>query len=184
MKKGQDAGMPGSRRDLLRFAAYICVILVVTFGIVHFVGQRTVVSGISMEETLGDGDNLIIDKLSYHFANPQRFDIVIFPYRFEKNTFYIKRIIGLPGETVYIGEDGTIYIDGTILEESYGSEQIVDPGLAKEPIMLGDDEYFVLGDNRNESEDSRFSDVGNVTRGEIMGKAVFRLYPFDKVGGI
>ena len=123
-----------------------------------------------MEPALSDGDNLIVDKISYRFHDPERFDIIIFPYQWEPNTYYIKRIIGLPGETIQIDDEGNIYIDGKVLQEHYGLERIKNPGSAREPITLGEDEYFVLGDNRNNSEDSRYQSVGNVTADEIEGK--------------
>ena len=94
---------------------------------------------------------------------------------------YIKRIIGLPGETVQI-RDGEIYIDGAILEEDYGKETMLTSGRAADQIQLGEDEYFVLGDNRNHSEDSRFDDVGNIERSEIIGRAFIRIWPFERFG--
>lgn len=169
-------------REFVSMILYIGIVLLVTFGIVHFVGQRTVVIGTSMTNTLQDGDNLIVDKISYRFHEPKRFDIIVFPYQYEENTYYIKRIIGLPGETVQIDQEGTIFIDGEELRESYGKEVIRDPGLAGQPITLGEDEYFVLGDNRNGSEDSRFSDVGNIKREDIVGRAWLRIYPFKSFG--
>ena len=99
----------------------------------------------------------------------------------EENTYYVKRIIGLPGETVQIA-DGLIYIDGEVLQESYGREVIQDPGLAAEPITLGEDEYFVLGDNRNQSSDSRDPSVGLIHRDEIVGRAWLRIWPLDSFG--
>jgi signal peptidase I len=160
---------------------YVIVLVAITLFIVTFVGQRTEVSGVSMEFTLSDRDNLIVDKLTYRFSDPKRFDIIVFPFRYAKNTYYIKRIIGMPGETVQI-VDGAIYIDGEILTESYGKEVIEDPGLASEPIILGEDEYFVMGDNRNNSADSRMSEVGNIKRDEIIGKAWIRIWPLSRIG--
>ena len=135
-----------------------------------------------MESTLQNGDNLIVDKISYRFSDPKRFDIVVFPFQYEEDTYYIKRIIGLPGEIVQIDTDGVIYINGEVLHESYGLEVIKDPGRAIEPITLGEDEYFVMGDNRNNSTDSRTELVGNVKRSELIGKAWVRIYPFSKFG--
>ena len=94
----------------------------------------------------------------------------------------MKRIIGLPGETVQIDLEGNIYINGEILEEDYGLEPILFPGLAAEPITLGEDEYFVLGDNRNNSSDSRDASVGNIHRDDIVGKAWVRIWPLNKIG--
>ena len=170
-----------TKKDVLSMLAYVVIIFLLTFFIVHYVGQRTRVSGSSMENTLSNGDNLIVDKLSYRFNAPERFDVIIFPFQYEEDTYYIKRIIGLPGETVQIGADGTIYINGEVLEEDYGLETILDPGMAIDPVVLGDDEYFVLGDNRNNSSDSRFAGVGKVKRDQIIGRAWIRIYPFDKI---
>lgn len=158
---------------------YIILVLLGSLFIVTFIGQRTIVDGDSMNNTLQDGDNLIVDKLSYRFSDIDRFDIVVF--RHEENEYYIKRIIGLPGETVQIVDD-TIYINGEPLEEHYGKEPMESAGLADELIPLGEDEYFVLGDNRNDSSDSRDPSVGNVHRSAIAGRAFMRITPFKKMG--
>ena len=160
-------------RELLNTAIYLLCVLGAVWLVITFVGQRTEVEGASMENTLHNGDNLIVDKLSYRFHDPERFDIIVFPFQFQDNTYYIKRIIGLPGETVQIMDDGSIYINGEKLEENYGME-VIKPetiGRAAEPIELGDDEYFVMGDNRNNSSDSRTDMVGNIKRENIIGKA-------------
>ena len=157
-------------RELGGWLLYILIIIGLTYLIITFVGQRTRVSGSSMETTLSNGDNLIVDKLTYHFKEPKRYDIIVFPYKYEENTYYIKRIIGLPGETVQV-IDGYTYINGEQLAgDIYGAEVMESAGIAAEPITLGEDEYFVLGDNRNNSEDSRYQSVGNVTADEIEGK--------------
>ncbi len=171
-------------REILSTSLYFLIVLVVTFLVVNYVGQRTMVIGTSMEPMLSDGDNLIVDKLSYRFEDPQRFDIIVFPFRYAEKTFYIKRIIALPGETIFIDENGTIFIDGEELNEHYGKEVIVDPGRAYEPITLGPDEYFVMGDNRNNSSDSRDPVVGNIHRDEFVGKAWMRIWPFSRMGMI
>ena len=151
MGKEKSRGIAG---EILSFLLYVVVVVGITFLIFHYVGQRTYVSGSSMENTLSDGDNLIVDKITYRFSDPKRYDIIVFPYQYEENTYFIKRIIGLPGETVQI-VDGIIYIDGEALQESYGREVMKNSGLAADPVTLGEDEYFVLGDNRNDSTDSR-----------------------------
>jgi signal peptidase I len=169
-------------REVLSFLAYAAVIFGCTFLIIMFVAQRTSVSGPSMNDTLQDGDQLILEKVSYHFRDPARFDVVVFQHLDDgKNVFYIKRIIGLPGETVQIiGDD--IYIDGELLEEDYGREPIQDAKIAAEPIAVGEDEYFVLGDNRNNSSDSRDPAVANVKRSMIVGRAWVRIWPLNKIG--
>lgn len=171
-------------RELLGWLFYILIIIGLTYLIITYVGQRTRVSGSSMETTLSDGDNLIVDKLSYRFQDPKRFDIVVFPYKYEENTYYIKRIIGLPGDTVQV-KDGYTYINGELLESDiYGAEVMMEAGAASEPITLGEEEYFVLGDNRNHSLDSRDPSVGILKREDLIGRAWVRIYPFDKMGVI
>ena len=142
------------------------------------------VSGQSMEPTLSNGDNLIVDKISYRFRDPQRYDIIVFPYKYEEDTYYIKRIIGMPGETIQV-IGGYVYINGELLESDiYGAEPMESGQLADQPITLGDDEYFVLGDNRNHSSDSRDPSVGVLKRSDLLGRAWVRIYPFDKIGFI
>ena len=171
-------------KEILSTSLYLLFVLCAIYLVIHFVGQRTQVQGSSMEPKLSSDDNLIVDKISYRFHDPERFDIVVFPFRYEENTFYIKRVIGLPGETIRIDEMGNILIDGNILEESYGKEVIQNPGRAYEEIVLADDEYFLMGDNRNNSTDSRDPSVGNVRRDEIVGRAWLRIWPLAKFGFI
>lgn len=171
-------------KELMSTAIYLLGVLCLTWLVIHFVGQRTEVEGASMEATLSEGDNLIVDKITYRFSDPKRFDIIVFPFRYQENTYYIKRIIGLPGETVQIDDDGNIYIDGELLQKSFGRE-VIRPetvGIASEPVVLGDDEYFVMGDNRNNSTDSRTEIVGNIHRSEIIGRAWVRIWPLSKMG--
>lgn len=169
-------------KEIVSVIINVVVCFLIVFVITQFVGQRTVVSGSSMEDTLSDGDNLIVDKISYRFNDPERFDVVVFPYQYEADTYYIKRIIGLPGETVQIDGSGNIYIDGALLADEYGTETILNAGLATQEITLGDNEYFVLGDNRNNSTDSRFEAVGNIKGENIVGRAWLRIYPFNEFG--
>ena len=205
---GQSAlGHPQKKmlHTILEIILYIAIILAGVYLLPTYVMQRTIVDGDSMNDTLQTEDNLLVNKLSYRFSNPERFDVIVFypngnthPDTFfhfmkrlltpkkdsEQETdleddYYIKRIIGLPGETVEIrGEK--IYINGEILEEDYGSTPTDYAGVAEEPVVLGEDEYFVLGDNRGGSRDSR--DIGPVKRENIDGKAVLRIYPFSEFG--
>lgn len=169
-------------KEVLSTSVYILVVLVLAYCMVTFVGQRTAVIGASMEPTLSDGDNLIVDKITYRMREPQRFEIIVFPYQYMENTYYIKRVIGLPGERIWIDKDGNIYVNGEVLSDHYGKDVIIDPGLALKEIQLQEDEYFVLGDNRNDSADSRFVSVGNIHREQIIGRAWIRIYPFDRLG--
>ena len=168
-------------REAIGWIVYILIVVCATYLIVTYVGQRTKVSGDSMQATLQDGDNLIVDKISYRFRDPKRFEIIVFPYRYAEDTYYIKRIIGLPGETVQI-IDGYVYIDGEKLDEHYGLEVMNNAGNAASPITLGEDEYFVLGDNRNRSADSRESNVGVLHRKELIGRAWVRIWPLKSIG--
>lgn len=169
---------------------YVAIAFICIFIIPRYVVQRTQVSGESMELTLMSGDNILVEKMSYRFHEPERFDVIVFYHFLDKDNpdtsdknayeYYIKRIIGLPGETVQIiGE--TIYINGEPLEENYGKDPIVLQGVAEDPIVLGEDEYFVLGDNREVSKDSRDEEVGNIKKEYIIGKAWVRVYPFNQM---
>ena len=137
-----------------------------------------------MRPAVLDGDIVLVNRMIYDASKPKRGDIIVFkPNGNENARSYIKRIIGLPGETVQI-KDGEIYIDGEKLEEKYETTAIEDAGTASEEITLDGDEYFVLGDNRRNSEDSRMADIGNVQRSEIEGKAWFVLLTKGNFGFI
>ena len=168
-------------KEIINWVVYFVCLLAVVFVINTFVVQRTMVSGDSMYPSLHNKDQLMMDKLSYRIHDPERFDIVVFPVvRDGKEEYYIKRVIGLPGETVQI-IDGYVYINGEKLDENYGAEVMNDAGRAAEPITLGDDEYFVLGDNRNRSDDSRYENVENLKREKIVGRAWVRIWPLDRI---
>ena len=178
-------------KEILNTSIFLLIVVMATYLVIVFVGQRAVVRGASMEPTLYGkddndpdkvGDNLIVDKISYRFGEPKRFDIIVFNFQYNSNDDLIKRIIGLPGETVQIDTEGKIYINGELLEEGYGKEVMLDPGRAIEPITLGEGEYFVLGDNRNNSTDSRSASVGNVHETQIIGRAWLRIWPFSRFG--
>ncbi len=164
---------------------YVAIIVFCATLFPKYVIRRTQVDGNSMETTLQDKDDLIVEKVTYHFKDPDRFDIITFyPKGRNAKEYYIKRVIGLPGETIQIIGD-TIYINGNVLKEYYGLEPMLSGGIAKEPIKLGKDEFFVLGDNRNESRDSRDGEsVGVVKKKNIDGHAILRIYPFSRVGKI
>lgn len=161
---------------------YIAIIVLCVKVVPRYVIQRTIVEGDSMMNTLIDKENLLVEKVSYHFKDPERFDVIVFyPYGRDNEEYYIKRVIGLPGETVQIiGSD--IYINGEILEENFGKDPIDLAGTVEEPKTLGDDEFFVLGDNRKVSQDSRYEEVGFVKKKNIEGRAILRIFPFSKFG--
>lgn len=170
----------GSVFKLLR-SLLICAVIALATGILitKFIANHTMVEGSSMEPALKDGDNLIVEKVSYLFGDPARFDIIVFKQ--SENINYIKRIIGLPGERVRI-EEGKIYINDNPIFDPYGDGSLTDGGLAENTVTLGSDEYFVLGDNRDGSEDSRNKNVGSVKESQILGKAWFRVTPFQQFG--
>lgn len=175
------------------FLIYAAIIVTCVFLVPNYVLAKNIVNGESMENTLHDKEQILTEMVSYRFGEPKRFDIIVFHHFFDNKNmnksdkdayeFYVKRIIGLPGERVRI-EGDTIYINGEPLEEHYGKDPISDSGRAEEEITLGEDEYFVLGDNREVSIDSRSSSVGNVKRDWILGKVCARVYPFDKIGSV
>lgn len=177
-KKKKERFYIGIGKKLLQLVICIVIAFLLAKGITKYIGQYTKVEGISMENVLHDGDYIIINKISYRFHNPERFDIIVFP--FDADTYYIKRIIGLPGEKIQV-IDGLIYIDGLPLKESYGTEEIRNPANLSQEIQLGKKEYFVLGDNRNQSTDSRFDSVGMISEDRIIGKALAKVYPFDSI---
>ncbi len=171
-------------REIFVWIFDITVVLIIAFALVHFIGEKTSIIGESMAPTLENDDVVIINKFIFEVSAPNRNDIVVFkPYGNEKLHYYIKRVVGLPGETVQI-IDGKLYINGEVLEEKIEVVDIENEGLASKPITLGVDEYFVLGDNRNNSEDSRFAEIGNVNIDDIEGKAWFRISPKNKIGFI
>ncbi len=153
---------------LLIFAAAVFGYAVITFGV-----QTVQVVGPSMNATLQDGEVVLVNKLVGIVIKPKRYDVIAFKQVDFGSYFEIKRIVGLPGETVQI-KDGQVYIDGAVLTDSPIKDKIRVAGLAEREIKLDKNEYFVLGDNVNNSEDSRYSNVGNVSKSEIIGKVVYK----------
>lgn len=147
------------------------------FLVYGFCGQIQV-SGNSMQPLLDAGDVVLVNRLAYDIGKPERFDVVVFERGDRKKN--VKRVIGLPGETVQI-RGGFVYIDGELLEAAEGLEQVSLAGRAENPIQLSGDEYFLLGDNRDSSEDSRFPNIGNVKREQIQGKVWLRMFPLLKL---
>ncbi|SHO46060.1 signal peptidase I [Anaerocolumna xylanovorans] len=160
--------------SLIIWFAEIAAVVGLAYFIANYALEKTVMPGDSMEKTLMDQDKIIINKFSYVFHQPRRFDVIVFKQSDKEHSYLnVKRIIGLPGETVQIKE-GKIYINGEPLTEKIVNDPIENPGLAEEEIKLDENEFFVLGDNRNNSEDSRFANVGNIVSGDILGKAWIR----------
>ena len=151
------------------------VAIFLAFVLVFSIGMRTSVIGDSMEPALHNGQEILMNRILYRISTPKRGDVVVFLPNGNQNThFYVKRVVGLPGETVQIRE-GNVYIDGVLLEENELFDKIADPGIAKNEVFLEGDEFFVLGDNRNSSEDSRSGNIGAVKKDDIIGKAWFHM---------
>lgn len=171
-------------RMIIEIMIYILVLFFAAVIIPRYILQRTIIIGDSMENTLYDGENVWVEKVSLHFNQLKRFDVIVFyPYGKDYEEYFVKRVIGLPGETVQI-IDETIYINGAPLSESFGKDPIEYAGIAAEPIILSLDEYFVLGDNRAVSLDSRYSKVGTVKKENIAGRVFLRIWPLSKMGTI
>ena len=165
--------------EIIIWVVEILVVIGAAYFIVNYAVEKSSMVGDSMRPILMNEDKIIINKFAYRFTDPKRFDIIVFKQNGKEHSFYnIKRIIGLPGEKVLI-QDGIVYINGVPLEEKIEVELMTTAGIVADEILLDENEYFVLGDNRNSSEDSRFSNLGNVVSEDIIGKAWIRLDPFN-----
>ncbi len=168
----------------LEYAVYLFIIVFVLFLAPKFLMEKILVDGSSMEQSLYDGEQVLIEKVSRYFNGPERFDVVVFTKNHGTYTkTYIKRVIGLPGETVQI-IDSRIFINGEELPESFGKDPMDTAGIASEPVQLGEDEFFVLGDNRRVSVDSRDRAVGAVSMDELDGVVFLRVAPFSAFGKV
>nr|WP_314463264.1 signal peptidase I [uncultured Clostridium sp.] len=165
-------------RHFVNWIVDIVVVIAFAWFLVYAYGTQIVVAGHSMLPLFASGDVVLMDRLSYDFGKPDRFDVVVFQREDQKMN--VKRIVGLPGETVQIKND-EIYINGEKLVEPAGLGRISLAGLAEKPMKLGEEEYFLLGDNRDSSEDSRFSNIGNVSGSQIKGKIWLRMLPLVKL---
>lgn len=172
-------------KALVLWIVEIALVVLAAYLIIEYAVEKTTMMGVSMNTTLNDGDKIIINKLAYLRSEPKRYDVVVFSQSKSGHGYHnIKRVIGLPGETVEI-TNGAVYINGKILEEDMEElEAMRVAGLADKPMVLGENEFFVLGDNRNYSEDSRFANIGIVVKSDIIGKAWLRLTPFSIIDKI
>jgi len=171
-------------KGIIIWLLLIVLTITASYFITTNVFVKTAVAGVSMEPTLMEGQVVIVNKIEYYLKSPRRNDVIVYKQSNREHSYYeIKRVIGLPGEKVKI-KNGIIYINDEALKEKVKTETIENAGLAEEGIKLDDNEYFVLGDNRNDSEDSRFASVGNVLKNEILGKAVATEKPFTLVDSL
>lgn len=169
-------------QEIFIWIVRIALVCVIAFGLVWYFGQKVSVIGDSMNPQLENGDITLINRLVYNMRKPKKGEVIAFkPNDNENSHYYIKRVIGLPGETIeYV--DGEILIDSEAIEEDYNTTKIEELGLLEEPITLGKEEYFVLGDDRQNSEDSRMANVGNVKQSEIAGKVWLVVSPMKHFG--
>ncbi|MBQ7863986.1 MAG: signal peptidase I [Lachnospiraceae bacterium] len=171
-------------KSLFWWIVEIALVILAAWLIIEYAVEKTTMMGVSMNTTLNDGDKIIINKLAYLRSDPQRYDVIVFSQNKSGHGYYnMKRVIGLPGETVEI-VNGEVYINGNKMDEVIPVEKMRVAGLADDAILLGENEFFVLGDNRNYSEDSRFANIGTVVKNDIIGKAWMRLEPFSIIDKI
>ena len=169
-------------RGFMRWVFEIVVTLVLAAMVGIMLFQTVTMQESSMEPTIAVGDRFFINRVVYKFSSPKRGDLIVFRTNASDDAaLHIRRVIGLPGETIQIS-GGRILIDGEAYKEGKDFPMISNPGLASSSITLESGEYFVLGDNRNNSEDSRYADIGNVKKKYIVGKLWFVISPKDKSG--
>jgi signal peptidase I len=165
-----------SKSEFKEYLEAVGIAIILSFLIITFIVQAFYIPSGSMRPTLKPGDRIFVNKFIYRFKDPERFDIIVFKYPVNPRKKFIKRVIGLPGDTVEI-KSGNVYINAKQIEEDY----TLDQGYSDyQKVKISPKNYFVLGDNRNNSEDSRF--WGFVPRKNVVGKALFRFWPLNRIG--
>jgi len=165
---------------VLKFSIFMLIVLAIAYLILNVVMVKAVVQGDSMEPILSDGDVVFCNRLTYSFNPPERYDIVVVPAK--DGSYIVKRVMALPGNTIQINNFGKVEVNGQVLADDPGFGIIMDKGSIKDPLKLETEEFFVMGDNRNSSIDSRHSEVGIIKRSQFIGRVSFRIYPMDKIG--
>lgn len=172
----------GLLKEIVVWIAEILLTIAAAVIMVSFFGFRVSVIGPSMSPTLESGEKVLVNRFVYKLFDPKRDDLIVFqPNGNEKSHYYVKRVIALPGDTVQIKE-GEIYVNGEPFQEAVSVEAIENAMMAENEILVGEDEYFVLGDNRNNSEDSRYASIGNVKKEHITGQAWMIVSPWNRIG--
>ena len=171
-------------REVLSWIVELVVVIGLAYVLVSFFGIRTNVVGQAMEQTLENDDDILVNKFAYIISKPKQGDVIVFlPNGNKKSHYYVRRVVAVPGDTVQI-KDGALYVNDELYKESTDVASMEDAGIASDAVKLEKDEYFVLGDNRNNSEDSRYANIGNVKRDYIIGKAWFRFSDLGSFGTI
>lgn len=171
-------------REVLSWIVELVVVIGLAYVLVSFFGIRTNVVGQAMEQTLENDDDILVNKFAYIISKPKQGDVIVFlPNGNKKSHYYVRRVVAVPGDTVQI-KDGALYVNDELYKESTDVASMEDAGISSDAVKLEKDEYFVLGDNRNNSEDSRYANIGNVKRDYIIGKAWFRFSGLGSFGTI
>jgi len=170
-------------RGLVEWTVTFLLAILLFFVMRNFVFRTATVTGISMTPTIGHGDMLIINRLTYQFGTPAAGDIVAFPYQGNPSEIYIKRVIGVPGDIIDL-RGSEFFVNDQLLNDPFSHESVLAMGDVIFPITVEEGRFFVLGDNRNRSRDSRFSSVGTVPQRDIMGRAVLRIWPIGEFGWV
>ncbi|MDR2898911.1 MAG: signal peptidase I [Clostridiales bacterium] len=168
-------------RNLAEWVIAIVFAVIVYWFLSNYVYSSAEISGPSMNPTLEHGERVIVNRMAYWFSAPKRNDIIAFPYPTDPTDNYVKRVLGLPGDEIDIFH-GKVYINGEELNDSFSPEEMMPSGDVVFPIIVGEGEYFVLGDNRDSSKDSRYSTVGCIKKENVIGKVSLRFWPIDRVG--
>ena len=171
-------------KEVMSWVIECAIVIFIAYTLVTFFGCRTTVVGNAMNDTLTNEEQILVNRFVYNVSSPKQGDVIAFlPNGNEKSHYYVRRVIACPGDTIQIKE-GVVYVNGEAYQEKITVASIEDAGVASEEIKLGDDEYFVLGDNRNNSEDSRLANIGNVKKSYIIGKAWFYFKSIGNMGFI
>ncbi len=171
-------------RKILVWAAQIAAVVAISYFVVFSFGFRTMMIGNAMQGTLEAQDQVLVNRFVLMVSSPKRMDVVVFlPKSNARSNYYIRRVVGVPGDTVRI-TDGYLYVNDEVTDLPGSGEEITVPGLAADEITLGEDEYFVMGDNPNASEDSRHFAIGTVSREDMVGVAYMVISPIDHLGTI
>ena len=171
-------------KEVMSWVIECAIVIFIADTLVTFFGCRTTVVGNAMNDTLTNEEQILVNRFVYNVSSPKQGDVIAFlPNGNEKSHYYVRRVVACPGDTVQI-KDGKVYVNGEVYQEKIMVASIEDAGVASEEIKLGDDEYFVLGDKRNNSEDSRLANIGNVKKSYIIGKAWFYFKSIGNMGFI